>query len=391
MSEAKYANDLNKFMLERGWIEDRCCSCGRIFFSKKTNRPNLSVCSWRKCNEEASLFHSFPKRKKILSPRQINEKLRQYFDSEGFSSTEPLNIANAKGKTDLVIAGVQMFDDVIHRNQEIMSGDMFVSQPCVRMQFQSQVESSEGTSTSFVNVCTEKMGGKFSEHLQSVDHWFAVLSKLGLYMNDFTVVVRNSENDWGTGKFSSFDLFFSYGGLELGDASYFLIPQSGRSDITISDIGFGLERIVWAVNKTDSYFDTLIPWTATGAREMFDSFRTMTLLVMCGVRPSNKGPGLQFRRFAKVLSDKYYGFDVNDIVSYYFAYWNQFIKTSVSRESAVRIARLEIERFVNLKIHATLNISPPRNETSEEYLERLVYTGSTEMCKLRKAIKTCKT
>ncbi|MDP2815614.1 MAG: hypothetical protein Q8O19_02930, partial [Rectinemataceae bacterium] len=324
------------------------------------------------------------------TPAQISSRMSEYFRSTGFNAATPMNIANFEGQTDLVIAGVQMFDDIIHHNKEIQEDKMFVAQPCVRMQFQPHIESQEGTSTSFVNVCTEKMGAEFGEHLQSVDHWCTILSKLGLHMNNFIVVMRTSTNDWGTGEFSALELFFSYGGLELGDAAYLFIPQANRSAIPISDIGFGLERIVWAVNKTDSYFDTLTPWTASGAREMLDSYRTIALMVLCGVQVANKGPGLQFRRFAKVLSQKYYGTDAYNIMAYYFDYWAQFIKPSISRESAIQFARLEIDRFVNLRVCEMLKLPPPRDETTEAYFDRLVYTCNINIYELRKAIQTFK-
>lgn len=382
---------VNEFMAERGWQGRSCSSCDRTFFSKPSTKMDVSVCGWHKCDKGGYPFRTYTKRKKMLTPVQISTRMSEYFRSVGFDLAPPRNIANFEGQTDLVIAGVQMFDDVIHRNQKIRNDKVFVAQPCVRMQFQPHVESQEGTSTSFVNVCTEKMGAEFAEHLQSVDHWCTILSKLGLHMNDFIVVMRTSVNDWGTGKFSALELFFSYGGLELGDAAFLLIPQANRPAIPISDIGFGLERMAWAINKTDSYFDALIPWTVNGAREMFDSCRTIALLVLCGVQAANKGSGLQFRRFAKVLSEKYYGSDVYSILAYYFDYWAQFIKPSINREAAVQLARLEIERFVNLKVCETLGLPPPRDETTEAYFDRLVYTCNTNIYELRKAIQTCKT
>ena len=235
------------------------------------------------------------------------------------------------------------------------------------------------------------MGAELSEHLQSVDHWCTILSKLGLHMNDFIIVMRTSVNDWGTGKFSALELFFSYGGLELGDAAYLLIPQANRPAISISDIGFGLERMAWAINKTDSYFDMLMPWTEAGAREMFDSCRTIALLVLCGIRAANKGPGLQFRRFAKVLGEKYYGVGVYSILMYYFDYWAQFIKPSINREAAIQLVRLEIERFINLKVCEMLEIPPPQYETTEAYFDRMVYTCNVNIYELRKALQACKT
>jgi len=257
---------VDKFMADRGWQGHLCSACGRTFFTKSLDNTEVNnpVCGWHKCDKGTYPFRTFTKRKKMLTPAQISDRVSEYFGSAGFKKVDPRNIANFDGQTDLVIAGVQMFDDIIHHNQPIREDKVFVAQPCVRMQFQPHVESQEGTSTSFVNVCTEDMGGSFDDHLRTVDHWCTILSKLGLHMNNFTVVTRVSTNDWGTGKFSSIELFFSYGGLELGDAAYLLIPQVDRSSIPISDIGFGLERIAWAINKTDSYFDTLAPWDSGG-------------------------------------------------------------------------------------------------------------------------------
>ena len=123
---------------------------------------------------------------------------------------------------------------------------------------------------------------------------------------------------------------------------------------------------------------------------MFDSCRTLALLALCGVQASNKGPGLQFRRFSRVLSDKYYGKDLYYVLSYYFDYWAQFIKPSVCREEAVHLIRLEVERIINLKVCEMLKLPSPRDETTEAYLDRLVYTCNVDIHELRKAIQTCK-
>ena len=382
---------VNEFMTKKGWQGRSCGACGKTFFSKPSSKMDTLTCGWHECDKGTYPFRAFVKRKKRVTPIEVSAKMAEYFGSIGFGLVDPLNVANFEGQTDLIIAGVQMFDGIIHRNQAIQEEKMFVAQPCVRMQFQQYVETQEGTSTSFVNVCTEKMNAKFDEHLQSVDNWCTILSRLGLHMNDFGIVMQMSDKDWGTGEFSALELFFSYGGGELGDASYFLVPRANGDHIPISDIGFGLERIVWAINKTDSYFDTLIPWTSDGSREMFDSCRTLALLALCGVQASNKGPGLQFRRFSKVLSEKYYGEGTYRILGHYFDYWSQFIKPAISRDATIQLVRLEIERFINLKVCEMLDLPPPREETTEAYLNRLVYTCNADIYDLRKAIQSCKT
>jgi hypothetical protein len=378
------------FMLGNGWKDHLCNVCGRTFFAKPATKIDTSICGWHKCNKGEYPFLSLSKSKRLSKPAQISEKMKAHFHAVGFDSTSARNIANVDGRTDLIIAGVQMFDNIIHHNGKLETKPMFVAQPCVRMQFQPFVSSQEGTSTSFVNVCTEQMEASFEDHLAAVDHWCTALSKLGLHMNDFVVVMRTSEKDWGTGKFSAIELFFVYAGLELGDAAYLSIPQSIRPAIPISDIGFGLERIAWAINKTKSYFDVLLPVPEDGSREMFDSCRTLALLVLCGVQAANKGPGLQFRRFARVLSEKYYGNDLLEIISGYMDYWSQFVNPSITKEDALKLARLEIERFINLRVCELLNLPPPRDETLNAYVDRLVYTYNASIYDLREVIQKCK-
>lgn len=381
---------VKKFMSEKGWRKHQCKQCGITFFTKLATKINISICGWHKCDNGGYHFRTLSKRKQLIKPIQISTKMSEYFRSVGFNSVTPLNIANVDGQTDLVIAGVQMFDDVIHRNQSFRNDRIFVAQPCIRMQFQPQIETQEGISTSFINICTEQMKVSIDEHLQLIDYWYTALSKLGLHMNDFIVVMRTSKKNWGTGEFSALELFFCYDGLEIGDAAYLQVPQSNQATIPISDIGFGLERIAWAINKTESYFDILVPWTEIGTREMFDACRTIALLVLCGIQATNKGPGLQLRRFAKVLGEKYYDIDLFEVLSYYFDYWAQFIAPLIERANAVMLAQLEIERFVNLKISKMLNLPPPRDETTIEYLDRLAYTYNISIYKLRNAIRICK-
>ncbi len=377
-------------MDERGWIEHQCSKCNITFFTKSKTKVNTSTCGWHKCDNNNYLFRSISKRKQLMRPMDVNAKMCGYFHAAGLKSLQPLNIKNTKGKTDLVIAGVQIFDDIIHHNKPLRNSKVFVAQPCVRMQFQPYVEKQEGTSTSFINVCTEHITASFEEHMKLIDHWLTILSKLSLNMNDFVVIMRISQNNWGTGEFSTLELFFCYGGLELGDATYLQVPQSNRAAIPISDIGVGLERIVWAINKNESYFDILVPWTEIGSREMFDACRTVALLTLCGVQATNKGPGLQFRRFAKILGQKYYGVNLYEILQYYYDYWMQFITPTIECTDAIMLARLEIERFVNLKICAMLNLPSPRNETTNAYLNRLVYSCNINMHRLRDAIQICK-
>lgn len=376
------------FMIERRWSRNVCIRCGKTYYSKSFDEA-VSIGECGRCGNSRA-FLQMSKRKRPVLPVQVHNRLAKHFADAGFKTMPVMNIADTRGTTDLIIAGVQIFDGLIHRGEKALEGGMFVGQPSVRMQFQDAVVSEDGVSTSFINVCTEKAHETFEGHLSTLDRWFGALSSLGLNMRDFTIVMRTSENDWGTGPFDALELFCVYGGLELGDAAYMQVPTRSGTIVNVSDIGFGLERIVWALNKTPLYYDLLMPGVVTIPREVCDAYRTITLLALSGVRPGNKGPGLQFRRFAKALSEQHCEVDLRAVVGYYLHYWSDFVRDALKSESVYQVISLEIDRFFNLKMCAAHDLSPPLEETTEEYFQRLVYTLGMDAQELRQLIQTCR-
>jgi len=374
----------------KGWGERSCDQCGKRFLIKSRSTVSSDRCERGKCAPGRLTFKRLAKQRKFATPNEIEAKVERLFSVSGVAKVPSLSIVSTAGETNLVVAGVQILDDVIHEDQPLRTEPVFVAQPCMRMKFLPSVGSAEGVSTSFVNVCTEHMTADFEAHVRLIDRWCDALSEVGLHMNDFRIVLRTSEKDWGTGSFRAVEAFFMYGGLELGDAAYFHIPRSNGDPVSISDIGFGLERIVWAINKTPSYFDLLMPATFIGEPELFDAVRSVTLLAICGVLPGNKGPGLQFRRFARTIGERFFGEDAFQLLPHCIDYWSRFVQPSVDSASAVRVVRREAERFVNLKICERLSLPAPRDESTEEYFARLVYTHGAEVHQLRDALKQCK-
>lgn len=381
-----FAQELTKSLQEKGWFVSTCATCGKTFFAKQ---EGLERCNRNNCALDPYGFLKLPKRKKLVSPFEACRILTEHFEIADFVKRQPLSLTNTSGKTDLVIAGVQMYDHAVHGNGEVGIGEYFVAQPCVRMQFQPLVGTHDAISTAFVNICTEMACGGFVSHLHAVDYWLSALSRFGIHMNDVSLVLRVSDNDWGTGTFPALELFFCYGGLELGDAAYAYIPQRNGGILPISDIGFGLERLCWAVNKTPAYYDLLTPWTMKSPREMLDACRTLSLLSLSGITASNKGAGLQFRRFAKVLSEKYYSVKVLSLISYYFDYWAQFIDPVVEKKTALFNVRAEIDRMINVRIREKFQIQPLMHELTEQYLDRLAYQYNVSVKELMEAVQVC--
>lgn len=386
--QTEHITAVDAFMAQRQWNRDICVKCGKVYYFKSSDTSN-KTCRRGTCGDDRA-FLQFTRRKRPVSPVQVYDRLVRHFTNTRFNIIPSMNIASTCGTTDLIIGGVQILDGLIHRKEKAHFDGMFLGQPSVRMQFQDRVTTEDGISTAFVNVCTEKVNGTFSGHLYTLDQWLGALSSLGLNMRDFTIVMRTKERNWGTGSFDALELFCVYGGLELGDAAYMKIPTRLGPFVEISDIGFGLERIVWALNKTPRYYDLLMPGTVMIPQEVCDAYRTITLLALSGVRPGNKGSGLQFRRLAKAVSERGCDIDLYAVVGYYLRYWSDFVQEVKTHETVYQVIGLEMDRFLNLMICATGNLPPPQNETTEAYFHRLVYTLGMDAQKLRQLIQTCR-
>lgn len=189
----------------------------------------------------------------------------------------------------------------------------------------------EGSTTSFVNASTVQLQCSFESHIRSLDDWLDLLSKLGLYMGDFNLEIVSPER-YGRGKKGNwkhtdgFSIGINYLNLNIGDAGYIRIPSEGRS-LEISDIGFGLERILWGLYKTPSYFDLIGPQSEikNSRFQLVDSLRSSTLLGMSNISEGTSDAHNQFRKFTKIASGYYGMFDAFKLVSHYYNFWSKFI------------------------------------------------------------------
>ncbi|MBI2610038.1 hypothetical protein HYW53_02575 [Candidatus Giovannonibacteria bacterium] len=298
-------------------------------------------------------------------------------------------VASSSGNTDLVTAGIQLFNSCIYENAETPTKKMFIFQPVVRTQYQPFVGEMDGISTAFVNVCTEYGDAKLEDHFCSLDAWISVLSKAGLYANELNLVSREKIFDWGSGEFTTRSIFFVYRGIEIGDGTFALIPCKDKRLLAISDIGFGLERISWALNENSHYYDFLRPVDIKGTREMFDVLRTLALLALSGIKPGHKGAGFQFRSFANIIANKYILNSWETAFSFYLPYWKNFVQNAVSDYEAVRTIKCEVGRLLGIKMSKELKIPPIRaDETLEEYFVRMVYNQGIHQDIIRKFIGT---
>jgi hypothetical protein len=149
-----------------------------------------------------------------------------------------------------------------------------------------------------------------------------------------------------------------YGGLEIGVMNWFVgIPQTSRKPLVMSDISFGLERIVWVANKSSSYFDAIGPLDLSIKNEvrLMDNYRTAVLMALGGVEPGYKDRASKIRSVIKDFSS--YNTEVNrDLVAYYVDWWQNFSQFPVPAEGVEQIIIKERNRNVNLDMKNALGI-----------------------------------
>ncbi len=272
------------------------------------------------------------------------------FSHLGFKPISPLPIVNEGGNTLFVSAGVQVIDDIIHREGQLISVPEFVAQPVLRTQYLDGVF--EGSSTSFVNVSTEAVNVDPKKHFDYFQKWLEIFYGLGMESSKFTFTHRSIEKMWGSKSFDSFEIFVYYDGLEIGDASFnYNVPQSTRENITFSDIGFGLERIRWIL-RGGSYFDNFNSKTNSEISLPALAFaNTLALLSGSGLKPSNKEYGYRFRLFSKRFVDEVKGQykDFDDLFMENYKYWSKWTNLSISEvESLERIKKENSRNFNRL-------------------------------------------
>ncbi|MEI6237956.1 MAG: hypothetical protein WCP15_00285 [bacterium] len=320
---------------------------------------------------------------KILeSPNGLN----QYFEDNGFKSIKPISIVKKDGTTLYVSSGVQILDLVIHEESDIPENKIFIAQPVVRTQFIDSVK--DNVSTSFINLSTESVNGDANDHFNSVIKWFSFMKLLGISSGEITVIEKSTSQRWGKRKFDNLVLKFLYKGLEIGDAIYIpAMPQDTRSPISISDIGFGIERLNSVVNDV-LYFNAIVkddPEMINLSKKILDYIRTLTLICSSGVEPSNSDHGYRFRLFAKRIVPEILGLgiDVSKLVTFFFNEWNKWCNLQTDVDHTISIIGKELDRNLNRLILDEVNkthrlIGIEINRSTEQFWTALRNSGVSE-------------
>jgi len=318
----KFHKKLDEFLEDRLW--GKRDFNGRTFYLKKeSNYPPFN-------------FLDKPSKKNLPSFQKIIQEINSFFLDNNYDSKVENNIClDQKIKDTFIIgAGIQYFREYFWNDKNLIKGKYFIPQPVIRMKSLNNI--GEGITSSFVNISTVDLETSFEKHLYHLENWFNLISKLGLYVGDFNLEVipkkryaKNKKGNWN--KTDGFSLSINYFNLNVGDAGFIKIPTK-RQELCVSDIGFGLERLLWSLYKTPSYFDIIGPKSETKYLrfKLVDSIRSATLLVMSNLSKENIDSYNQFKKFIKIGSQYYGSFDTMKLIQHYYIFWSNFIKPQKS-------------------------------------------------------------
>lgn len=340
-------------LVVNGWKLCTCSSCQQPYYCKA--KAPIEFCGSFKC-AKGYVFLEKPRRRSNVGLDDICSSLKSVFTEHGFHHHEPVDISNCIGSTIYIGNAGQIFDRQIFREEPVSCTPALVLQPSIRLQRHGRIGKPDGFTTSFVNISSEQLDVDPFRHIQTVDLWMDFLSKIGLYMGDFTLKPEIEEASWGSRSgIKTHTLRFNYGGLEIGVCNYTIIPQNTRLAITQSDISFGLERVAWAINKNTRFYEIIGPLNNAlrGEDERMDAYRTTTLMASSGVRPGTNEQGSKLRSLARIYGS--FEMDFNpELVRYYYNWWSKYIKPSLDLTSTEQILRWETYRTQKIMIREAL-------------------------------------
>lgn len=359
------------FFARRNWQRKQCPLCFEKYYTKR----DLPHCGSYRCAAGYPFLN-------ILAPKaylefgMCVEKFRASFSAAGYRLSPPIAIVRDDERTLFASTAGQIFDDLIY-GQSLQENPQrcAVLQPVIRLQGVGLVASLDGISTSFVHAATECWNATAEEHFNALDQWLDFSSNLGLHVGGLCLKIKRADNDWAGHIVTSEMLKINYGGLEVGVANFFFnIPQPSNAVATLSDIGVGLERLVWAVNKSPAYFDSIGPLSSVTIhkRSALDAVRTATLMAGSGVVPDHKNQGSKLRAMIGLVMEEAQCLNLYELVRYYHRQWTSFADLSVSQEQTYTAIWREINRGLNLETNRVLGIDEPFEQDHEEFLRRAV-------------------
>lgn len=379
----EYAEVRDSYLFSRGWELRRCPKCSGGYFTKK----GIGNCGSYTCNQGYTFTGAgSPRQPTELEP--FTRSMAPFFVGSGYDAASPFGLVRVDERTLFASAAGQVFDTAIYEGHEPESTNAFVIQPVIRLKKMDQVGVVEGFATSFLNAATEVWHASPERHIEALDRWLDFFSACRLYVGNLCLKISQEVEDWDGRTVQADSLKINYGGLEVAIVNFFSNIKQPTGEATLSDISLGVERLIWAINKTGVYFDAIGPLdnALKGRAVAMDTVRTLTLMASAGVVAGHKNHGYQFHSVAKSATEALQDVAIRDLVAFYYTQWARYLKPECERNLVEREIMRETDRNANLLINEQLGTSVDCNQPREGFLRALLRDGRLTTDKLRASI-----
>ena len=263
-----------EFFYNNGYIRKQCTSCGSYFW---TLNDDIKVCGDQPCINFS--FIGKPLGKKPLSLREVRDSFLSFFEKNNHSRLfYPLTgerfpvVARWRSDIYLTIASIADFQPhITSGNVPPPANPLVISQPCIRLNDLEEVGRSGRHLTIF-----EMMGHHAFNKNKDEIYWKEDTVK---YCNDFfTNNIGISEEEitykeqlWEGGGNAGPCLEVIAGGLEIATLVFMNMKKTENGKFTINeekyaenplnivDTGYGLERIAWLSQGSETIYDSVFP------------------------------------------------------------------------------------------------------------------------------------
>lgn len=321
-----YLQALSAYLETNGWSSKHCSNCSSSFY---TLERSTTFCGSEHCHTPFVDRLSVTSRVDI---KTLKAEFETSYTKEGYYISYPLNPVNRNrrwGNTSLVVSGVQRLQPFLDFGAWVPP-KIFINQPCVRTQFRGMSDSTDWSSSSFVNPSALIPEASLENHLSGIVSWISCLKNAGVDISKLTLKARRKQETWGQAVFQREVLDFYYCGIHIADASFIDNYPRGQKKVSFSDIGGGLERIAGIVNEGNYYHAHTPPQETINNLypAFFDAIKALTLIL--GSDGATQDPDVwQYVKRYFTLLNQYKNKDMLKnlfyTIDYYIYYWNIFI------------------------------------------------------------------
>lgn len=229
----------------------------------------------------------------------LHNQTNNFFKEKKYNCLKPYQIVN-NNDTVFVSAGIQPILKDYREGKIENYNKVFVAQPVIRTQYINYID--EGSSIAFTNITSSGFNNSEEEYNKMVKDWYEFMEEIGISSKKIITVSDIYEDIWDDLEVIGRRTFHYYKDVEIGDTTFFSKVTKDNKKINIesmSDLGFGLERLRW-VSNDKSYFDLY-----SDAKKIDVNIKAylsvIALLAVNNVKPSNKNSGYRARLFSKRL------------------------------------------------------------------------------------------